>query len=705
MQEANGVLEFRPTTRPADMQKKVRENIQRAQKKLTSVRKLLGDGQGEWGRAFSASAEELARGLGSYRKAWQKASLPGDWRKLKLAAEKVQDALIDLGVLAAREPLVVALRHARDAKELSGDDGRFRQQPWVRQLIREAEDHGKELIEQDKWNEALSVYGSGGLSSLDEDSITYKDALKRVVRHVHAISLYGRKAPAAGASTQPGGGDGQDPATRPADEPRWVEMLVGIDTAMIRNAISLIGDSYVDRPDYRKLGIAALEGVKILVESPQAAEALPGLSQKQKRSKFVSGLDGQTDRLRNAATVDHLDVTQALNALHDLNDDTLALPSEVLDMEFAEAMLAALDRFTSMIWPYEAQDFNKRTMGSFFGIGVQIRKRVGEAIEVVTPLADTPAFHAGIRAGDYIEKVDGRATRTISLERAVKRITGPQHTKVTLTIRRAGVSKPFAVVIVRDRIHIQTVKGWRRLPNGKWGYFLDSDRGIGYVRVTQFTRDTATEIRLALQAAKAAGARGVIVDMRFNPGGLLTAAVEVADEFLHRGLIVRTKGRNVPESEKLATAVGEYQRGEVVVLVNQFSASAAEIAAGAMKDWGRATLVGMRTFGKGSVQRLIPLQLKRPAKLKLTTAYYYLPSGRCLHRTNSAKFWGVDPHISVPVTVRQMNRWAEIRQETDLLKEVDPKLLDDLLAQQLQEDLQLRTALLLLRLKLLARET
>ena len=176
-------------------------------------------------------------------------------------------------------------------------------------------------------------------------------------------------------------------------------------------------------------------------------------------------------------------------------------------------------------------------------------------------------------------------------------------------------------------------------------------------------------------------------------------------DFLRRGLIVRTKGRSVPESERGATSLGEYQSGRVVVLANQFSASAAEIVSGALKDWRRATIIGERTYGKGSVQRLIPLQKDRPAKLKLTTAYYYLPAGRCLHRTNGAKKWGVDPDIRVPVTIRQMNRGAEIRQETDLLKSVDPDRLSRLLAQQLREDLQLQTALLVLRLQKLAQKS
>jgi len=360
-------------------------------------------------------------------------------------------------------------------------------------------------------------------------------------------------------------------------------MIRGIDTRMVHRAISQIDNSHVDRPDYRKIAIAALRGVRVLLETPEAAVAFPSLKDKAKRLAFVKAIDRQIQRLRTQPTVDHLHVKFALNGVLDANDRTVRIPSEVIDMEFTEAMLDELDKFTDMIWPYEEEEFRKRTMGSFCGIGVQIRKQAGRPIEVVTPLADTPALQAGIRAGDLILSVDGKDTRTISIERAVKLITGKRHTKVTLTIQRPGTAKPRKITIVRDIIHIRTVKGWRRRPDGSWDFFIDPEARIGYVRLTQFTGDTAGELRRALRKLRNDGARGVVLDLRFNPGGLLTAAVDVADEFLRRGLIVRTKGRNVPDVQRSATALGEYQHGPLVVLVNRFSAPATISAAEALK--------------------------------------------------------------------------------------------------------------------------
>ena len=705
----NGVdrlVSVNPSSAPADLLPVVNQKLDKALAELAAAEKLVASQDGEWGKAFQAAAAAYRQALEKNRQTWSTAKLPEGWRTLKAAAERAQDRLIDLGVLASRDPLLSALSHAREAKELSPSAGEFLKQDWVKGLIRDAEARGETLLKESKWGEALTLYGHGGLTDLGPNTADYETKVKMIAQHVRVINIFGREngkkapdglSPSTLPTTKPGE---EDPLAALAEEPRWQEMIVGVDTVMVRNAISLIDESYVDKPDYRKMAGGGLSALKTLALTKEAAKALPALKDEAKKAAFVAGVDKQLEFIRNQRTVDHLDLTNELNRLLDLNAQTINLPVEIVDMEFADGMMADLDQFSSIIWPYEDEDFRIRMQGSFVGVGVQIEKAPGEYIQVVTPLPDTPAVRAGIRAGDYLMKVDGKDTKDMSIERAKDLIRGPVGTIVTLTIR-SGAAAPRNIEVKREEIHIHTVKGWRRMPDGKWDYFVDPADRVAYIRVSQFTQDTIDELRAALSAiSQQGGAAGIILDVRFNPGGLLNSAVDLSDEFLARGLIVSTKGRAVQESFRDATKRGNYQDGKIIVLINRFSASASEILAGALKDWHRATIVGERTYGKGSVQQVIPLRPKK-ARLKLTTAYYYLPSGRCLHRVPGAEDWGVDPDVAVPTTVRQMNRWSEIRQETDLLKEIEPELLTKTLNEQLREDLQLNTALLLLRLDLL----
>jgi carboxyl-terminal processing protease len=694
---ADKYFNINSTSQPQSTLPQVKESMDKARKEIDLALADAAAAPADWAKAFGLVADELKVAIDGFVAQYATGALPQDWRALKMASAKVQDRVIDMGVLVSHEPLMVAMAHAREAKELTNDDEAFLKNEWVQGVIRDAEARGKSLEGEGKWLEALGYFGHGGLLDLDHDNKTYSDEVKRISLRARQQNLYA-------ATTKPA--TTQASTTAPADEePRWQEMIEGIDAATVRNVISQIDDNYVERPDYRRITTSALEAVKLLAQTPKAEGTFPSLGDKEKKDAFVTGVEKQMEQIQSAGTVDHLDLALALKRTLELNTKTIDLPPEVIDMEFTEGMTSQLDDFSAMIWPYEEVEFRKRTMGSFFGIGVQIRKDQGlRPIEVVTPLPDTPAFRAGILAGDQIIKVDGKDTESLTTDRAVKLITGPRHTKVTLTIRRPGRPQPFDVDIERDEIQIETIKGWRRLADGKWDFMLDPTAKIGYIRITQFTEDTTEKLHEALKGLKSDGCKGVIIDVRFDPGGLLKSAIDMADEFLSRGLIVSTKSKRgkEPESEKSATALGEWQDGQLICLVNELSASASEILSGALKDWGRATIVGKRSFGKGSVQRVISVKADDRAKLKLTTAYYYLPSGRCLHRINGAKIWGVDPDVPVDMTVRQMSRWGEVRQETDLIKEVDAKLLTGMLDEQLREDIQLREALLLMQLKLIA---
>ncbi|HLL89145.1 MAG TPA: S41 family peptidase, partial [Tepidisphaeraceae bacterium] len=340
--------------------------------------------------------------------------------------------------------------------------------------------------------------------------------------------------------------------------------------------------------------------------------------------------------------------------------------------EFADGAFAELDPFSSMIWPSDMEEFAKQTQGEFTGVGIQIQLDDDGSLKVVSPLEDSPAYKAGIGAGDIVTHIDGKSAKGITLNQAVKTITGPSGTVVRLTVRRdAGDVKDYA--IRREVIRVASLKGWQHLPGGGWDYFVDPDNKIAYLRLTSFTKTTSEELDRAVDEMTQLGARGVILDLRYNPGGLLSAATEVADKFLHDGVIVSTRpDRATPNTATVATARtgGGETELPVVVLVNQYSASASEIVSGALKDHRRALIVGERTFGKGSVQMVFPLE-DRTACLKLTTSHYYLPSGRCIHREENSTEWGVDPDVTVEMTPEQMRAAIDARQELDVLRDAN----------------------------------
>jgi len=217
------------------------------------------------------------------------------------------------------------------------------------------------------------------------------------------------------------------------------------------------------------------------------------------------------------------------------------------------------------------------------------------------------------------------------------------------------------------------VKGWQHRPGGGWEYFVDPENKIGYLRMTNFTKDTSKELDRSLDELQARGAKAVILDLRYNPGGLLTAATDVSDKFLSKGAIVSTRPeRDTGNQQTEARARADENDSDLplVVLVNQYSASASEIVSGALKDQGRALIVGERTFGKGSVQMLFPLS-DRSAYLKLTTSHYYLPSGKCIHREENSTDWGVNPDVTVEMTPEQMRAAIDARQELDILRDAN----------------------------------
>lgn len=691
---------------------------------LAEATALLKNDSGEYAQTFRKLAGTLSERLQEYGKAWASADVTTEEsreeaaKKLTGLEEKLVDAIDDVETMVAEEPWVVAVGQARLARELAVDGDKAMQQDWYRQVVAKVEEIGKKATADGDWSKALNAYA--GLEVLDQDNEQYKDMVKTTQRHVRVLRLYGKAIKDMVAAAGPDGPgrlaptlamkqDLKKPATAPSSAPStapaeeamdWHDLVAGVDAEMVKNVIVQIDEHYVDEVDYRKVTRGALMSLKVLTETPEAAASFPDLQDKEKRQAFIEAINGQLDNVASRDRVDHLDLQLALYSLLRASDRTVQIPLEVLCVEFTDGLLDELDKFSSMVWPYDLVDFDKSTMGHFVGVGIQITKeRIGEPLKVATPLADSPAFKAGIKPGDLIIAVDGKGTERLGVDKLVKMIMGEKGTKVTLTISRAGKPEPFDVTLIRENITIRTIKGWDRVDEGDWSYLVDPKDKLGYIRLTQFTDQTPKDLDDALKALKAAGVRSLVLDMRFNPGGLLRAATRVADEFLAGGeKIVSTLGRkNTQATEAKAEPGGEFQEGHLVVLVNQYSASAAEIVSGAVKDWKRGLIIGERTYGKGSVQNVISIRPNR-AELRLTTAYYYLPSGRCLHRKNGDKSWGVDPDVKSLVTPKQTRRWLDIRRKIDLQQEVGGRDLREELAEEYDSDIQLNTAVLVLKL-------
>jgi len=332
-----------------------------------------------------------------------------------------------------------------------------------------------------------------------------------------------------------------------------------------------------------------------------------------------------------------------------------------------DGMLAGLDPFSNYIPAEELNEFNKATRGKFGGIGIQIGMRNG-LLTVISPIEDTPAYKAGILAGDVILEIDGKSTKGIRLDEAVKILTGDPGTKVTIKVRHV-TGETETITITRAVIEVPTVKGLRRDENNEWIYIIDEEKKIGYVRVASFTENSVADLRAAIEKMLKDGMKALILDLRFDPGGILKTAIDMTDLFIDEGVIVKTKGRATPYWEATATKEGTLPFFPMVVLVNQYSASAAEIVSGALQDHHRAILVGERTFGKGSVQNVIPLK-GEDAALKLTTSKYYLPSGRCIHREpdmTEEDEWGVVPDVVVPMKPEEYVALIRARQEGEII--------------------------------------
>ncbi|HTP82023.1 MAG TPA: S41 family peptidase [Alphaproteobacteria bacterium] len=310
-------------------------------------------------------------------------------------------------------------------------------------------------------------------------------------------------------------------------------------------------------------------------------------------------------------------------------------------------MLSSLDPHSSYMNAKEFQDTQIQTRGEFGGLGIEVTMENG-LVKVVSPIDDTPASRAGLKPGDLIVEIDGQQVQGLTLQDAVEHMRGPVNSQIKLSIRR-GTQQPFTVTLQRARITIQSVRS-------------STEGDLGYIRITSFTEQTDSGLRTAITKIKdklGNKLKGVVLDLRNNPGGLLDQAIAVCDDFIDKGEIVSTRGRRPEDAQRYNAKPGDLLSGlPVVVLINGGSASASEIVAGALQDHHRAILMGTRSFGKGSVQTIIPLGGQ--GALRLTTARYYTPSGRSIQAE------GIEPDIKVEQAKLVKIDTGQIRREADL---------------------------------------
>jgi len=461
------------------------------------------------------------------------------------------------------------------------------------------------------------------------------------------------------------------------------ERFEGVDKRMLDKALDVLNMHYIRGINYGQMATKALRRCDLLAQVLVTACAKdPSLARVNsltppdpaKVTAWSVTLASLRDEVEQAdPNFGKSGFMGLLDRVLSVNDATVELPRQALIAHFSEAALGVLDPYTVVVWPRQVQDFEKQMTNQFTGVGIEISRTKG-LLTVASLLPDTPAYKSGLDAGDVIEAVDGLPTKDMSLLCAVKKITGPKGTKVALTIRRASEGTPRVVTITRDRIVVPTVRGWQRTEEGKWLYMLDEVEKVGYVRITSFSGETANDLEAVLGNLEANGLKALILDLRFNTGGLLDSAVAICDKFLSEGLIVQTRPKDgAPPVSEYAHKRGTHPDYPLVILINSGSASASEIVAGALADPAheRAILVGARTHGKGSVQG-ITYYPGGGAQLKYTMAYYHLPSGQRVQSRDEVekdgrKDWGVGPDVEVTLTSEELREMLEAQRKNDVL--------------------------------------
>jgi len=500
----------------------------------------------------------------------------------------------------------------------------------------------------------------------------------------------------------------------------WQERVEDINKRMLIQSLTTTVQEHIDGVGWDVLIQGGLEAVRKLGDIPVIEETFKNAAQPELQEKWIELVDEELqscdEYLRHIPGKRVL--TQILTRLLATNSEAMQLPEGMILREFGDGAMNKLDKYSAIIWPDEYRRFQQQTEGSFVGVGIVIRENTKGEVMVVNPIEGSPAYYGGVQPDDIITGVNGKSASGWSLNDAVDRITGPRGTGVTMTIRRETSEEPITIRLTRDYIKLHSVQGWWK--NGldedgfpEWDWFVDNDNKIGYVKLTGFSEETYSDMLSAINDMQSDGQpNGLILDLRYNPGGLLPTARQIANLFVTSGTIVSGEAANGEELFSMSARPSNAYLANwaLVILINQGSASASEIVAGCVQAHDAGIIVGQRSWGKGSVQTVH--QISNDANVKLTTQYYRLPStdggttpGRLVHKRRGSTEWGVVPDVEVRMSPDQITQSNELRQKADMIlidtEDGDRPDINDLITEGL--DPQLETALLLLRANALSK--
>lgn len=564
--------------------------------------------------------------------------------------DELRQKICDWNIEQARQAsadgkLYLALSYTLQASFYAADEKTFARADWVQDLRTRWLAAADGYVKNEKWSKAHAHYL--GLERLYPDDDEIKQLRERTARFVRLEILYKNDA-------------------------ELQRRIKGVNAGLLQQIVGNIAQMYYEKPDFKAMAEGALDALDALCHTTKlynASKVFDGLASATAREHFLAKLAQQRREIAASTHVDERTLLGLYKTLRDVNKVSVSLPEELLVMEFTEGALNRLDDYTTPIWPVDAEDFDKQMVGNFGGVGIQLGSdKATNRLNVFSPLEDSPALRAGVQPGDIIEEVDGQSTKDWTSDEAVRKITGERGTTVKLTLFRPSTGKRTVYELTRGTIKITTVRGVNRLQSEgdgykRWNYMLDPAAGIGYIALKGFNPESRDELVNALREAQKQGMKGLVLDLRYNPGGLLDSAVDIVSLFVSKGGVVSTRGRDSRDVEKLdVSGDDDFADLPLVVLVNDGSASAAEILSGALQAHDRALVLGERTFGKGSVQKVMALggnrEGRRP-RLKLTTALYYLPDGRSPHKKLDAEHWGVDPNLTVKLTPKEIQKTLE----------------------------------------------